>query len=73
MKTPTYRDLNDYKERTGTTEIELANALGIGRFALRGFFDDRYPRVLTDERAARIASLLNQPLSYVRKLYAKAA
>jgi hypothetical protein len=69
-----YDSLADYVEAQGLKKWFVAQLLGVSRFQFAGLlYPGRYPVTVDDALAARIADLLNQPVSYVRKLYPKAA
>lgn len=74
MKANRYSDIHAYCADTGVKKTFVAKRLGVSRFQLSGLlYPERYPVTLTPEIIAGIATLLNQPESYVRKLYQRAA
>lgn len=69
-----YLSVADYKKRTRTKVVTLTSILGMSRFRVTALiYPDRYPVDLTDEEAARIASLLNQKPEYVDEYYRRPA
>lgn len=70
----TYESVAHYIEKTGTRKWFIAKQLGISRFQMTALVHPgRYPVSIDDDLARRIADLLNQPVSYVEKLYGKVA
>jgi hypothetical protein len=72
---PSYRDLNEYIERSGKRKNFVARVeLQIDPPRLSELLksDTWRPRV-DDDLARRIAEVLHQPLSYVREIYPEAA
>ena len=69
-----YESLAVYAAATETKKYAIAAHLGVSQFQMAALLYPRRYRVTVDDDLARsIASLLNQPISYVRKLYPKAA
>jgi plasmid maintenance system antidote protein VapI len=69
-----YKDLHEYFRETGTKKTFIAQKLGISRFQMSALlYPDRYPIDITPDLERRIATLLGQPVEYVRKFYERAA
>ena len=75
-----FRDLNELlyeRQREGNpiSKTELASSLGVWPSKLTTLLNPRSYRVssLSDDLVSKIAKVLNQPPTYVRKLYAEAA
>lgn len=71
----TYRDLNEYVEKSGKRKGFVARfELGVTpAFFSELLRPDFYEPVVANDLAERIAALLNKPVSHVRKLYPKEA
>lgn len=71
-----YRDLNEFLfvNRETVNKTQLAKRLNVWPSKLTALLNPHSYRVNLDEvLEARIASVLNQSVEYVRKLYAEAA
>lgn len=71
---PSYTDLVDYAAATGLKKLRIAAALGVRPARLSALLDPQtYKPVVDDELARKIADILNQPVSHVKRIYARAA
>lgn len=72
--TERFTSLAEYIERKRAKKYAVAEDLGVSRYQMSALlYPGRYSVRVDDHLAARIARLLNQPVSHVRKLYARAA
>lgn len=69
-----YASLAEYIERKRAKKYAVADDLGVSRYQMSALlYPGRYSVRVDDDLAARIARLLNKPVSHVRKLYSRAA
>lgn len=69
-----YLDLASFIEANGLRKGFVAAKLGVPAWRLSELLNPKkYAPQVTTEEVNGIAALLNQPTSYVRKIYAKAA
>lgn len=69
-----FRTLGEYVEATGLKKNRVAASLGIHPRTFSELLNpDVYQPTVDDELARKIAELLNQPVSYVRRMYPRAA
>lgn len=69
-----YRTLHEYIAQNGVKKVFVRQQLGVSPFRFSALlYPDRYPVNVDKDLARRIATLLNQPVSYVRDLYDRAA
>lgn len=69
-----YADLPDFCERSGLKKNRIAAMLGVSPQFFSSLLNPTvYRPQVKGELAVRIANLLRQPVSYVKKLYAQKA
>lgn len=69
-----FASLAEYIDARRAKKYAVAEELGVSRYQMAGLlYPGRYSVRVNDELAARIARLLNQPVSHVRRIYARAA
>jgi hypothetical protein len=69
-----FASLAEYIERKRAKKYAVAEDLGISRYQMSALlYPGRYSVRVDDNLAVRIARLLNQPVSHVKKLYDRAA
>lgn len=69
-----FSSLAEYIDSRRAKKYAVAEELGISRYQMSALlYPGRYSVKVDDELAARIAQLLNQPISHVRRIYTRAA